>query len=64
MSAANTLTIARARDALRARSLSAVELTEACLTAIEAAAPTAGRPARITPRTRRSPTKREASRSP
>ena len=33
MSSANTLTIAQARDALRARTLSAAELTEACLTA-------------------------------
>ena len=33
MSSANTLTIAEARDALRARTLSAAELTEACLTA-------------------------------
>ncbi len=37
MSAPNELTIAEARDALRARSLSATELTEACLTAIEGA---------------------------
>jgi aspartyl-tRNA(Asn)/glutamyl-tRNA(Gln) amidotransferase subunit A len=33
MSSANTLTIAEARDALRARTLSAAELTEACLSA-------------------------------
>ncbi len=33
----NSLTIAAARDALRARELSAVELTEACLHAIDAA---------------------------
>ena len=37
MSAPNTWTIAEARDALRARSLSAAELTEACLSAIEGA---------------------------
>ena len=39
MSVAASLTIAGARDALRARSLSAAELTEACLTDIAAAAP-------------------------
>jgi len=39
MSSPNNLSIADARDALRARSLSATELTEACLSAIEAAAP-------------------------
>ncbi|WP_273502594.1 Asp-tRNA(Asn)/Glu-tRNA(Gln) amidotransferase subunit GatA [Paracoccus sphaerophysae] len=33
----NTLTIAEARDRLRAREISAAELTEACLTAIEGA---------------------------
>ncbi|MEY3309548.1 MAG: aspartyl/glutamyl-tRNA amidotransferase subunit [Pseudomonadota bacterium] len=33
---ANTLTVAAARDALRARELSAVDLTMACLTAIDA----------------------------
>ncbi len=37
MSAPNDLTIAEARDALRARKISAAELTEACLTAIEGA---------------------------
>ncbi|AXC49620.1 Asp-tRNA(Asn)/Glu-tRNA(Gln) amidotransferase subunit GatA [Paracoccus suum] len=37
MSAPNSLTIAAARDALRARKLSATELTEACLGAIDAA---------------------------
>jgi aspartyl-tRNA(Asn)/glutamyl-tRNA(Gln) amidotransferase subunit A len=36
MSGANSLTIAAARDALRARTLSAVDLTMACLTAIDA----------------------------
>ena len=36
MSAANTLTIAAARDALRKGDLSAVDLTMACLTAIDA----------------------------
>ena len=33
---ANALTIAAARDALRARDISAVDLTMACLTAIDA----------------------------
>ena len=37
MSAPNELTIAEARDALRARRLSAAELTESCLTAIDGA---------------------------
>ena len=36
MMGANTLTIAGARDALRKRELSAVDLTMACLTAIDA----------------------------
>ena len=38
MSAPNELKIAEARDALRKGDLTAVELTEACLTAIEGAA--------------------------
>jgi len=38
MSALNTLTIAEARDGLRARDFSAAELTEACLAAIDGAA--------------------------
>ena len=37
MSDLNTLTIAEARDAMRAGNLTSVELTEACLSAIEAA---------------------------
>jgi aspartyl-tRNA(Asn)/glutamyl-tRNA(Gln) amidotransferase subunit A len=37
MTAPNTLTISGARDALRRRSLSAVELTQACLAAVDAA---------------------------
>ena len=36
MTGANTLTIAAARDALRKRDLSAIDLTMACLTAIDA----------------------------
>ncbi len=35
MSDLNSLTIAEARDAMRAGKLSSVELTDACLTAIE-----------------------------
>ena len=37
MSALNTFTIAEARDKLRAKEVTAVELTQACLTAIEGA---------------------------
>lgn len=37
MSDLNKLTIAEARDALRAGEVSAVELTDACLTAIDGA---------------------------
>ena len=39
MTEPTSLTIAEARDALKARSLSAVELTDAYLAAIEAANP-------------------------